>query len=207
MRESQNFQSLNCPRCGAPLPAGGVSEFITCAYCGTVQQKVDVERYIEQLRADVYGWVKSIVPAASMTVASVDRVARAQIFEQSIRGEVTSRLGPITMQLTKVGSAPLFLPPYTKAFQSTASSANTDSREMLGLAARFQGLSSFAQSDDQASFISEAATTSEALGYLANVMRIYVSPGPRSYRTVSRTSRARLRRWRRTSREAARLLG
>jgi len=161
-------------------------ETITCSYCGTAQQRVDVEKYINQLRADVYGWVRSIVPAASMTVTTVDPVARAQIFEQSIRGEVTSRLGSISTQLLKIGSLPLFVPPYAGPFQSTQLAAAVDSRDMLGQAAKFQGLMAFAQSEDQTAFIGEAASSSETLGYLSNVMRIYSEPGPRSYKTVSK---------------------
>ena len=141
---------------------------------------------MEKLRAEIYGWVKSIVPAASFGSTTIDPVARAQIFEQSIRGEVTSRLGSISTQLLKVGSLPLFVPPYTKAFQSTAIAAAVDSRDMLAQASKFQGLTSFAQSDDQSTFITEAATTSETLGYLSNVMRIYAEPGQRSYGTISK---------------------
>ena len=186
MNETQNSQSLKCPNCGAPLSAALDKEIVTCAYCGVAQQRVDIEKYIAQLQAEVYGWVRSIVPAAPMSVANVDPVARALIFEQSIRGQVTSRLGSINAQLTKVGSAPLFLPPFTRAFQSMAPGAGSDSRDLLGQAAKFQGLASFAQSDDQSGFITEAVATSEALGYLSNVMRIYVEPKERSYRTVSK---------------------
>ncbi|MGD0318770.1 MAG: hypothetical protein ABSB56_03630 [Nitrososphaerales archaeon] len=182
----QNFQSLRCPHCGGPLPATGDAEIVTCAYCGVAQQRVDIEKYIAQLQAEVYGWVRSIIPAASVNVANVDPIARAQIFEQSIRGEVTSRLGSINAQLTKVGSAPLFLPPYTRAFQSMSVGAASDSRDMLGQAAKFQGLASFAQSEDQSGFITEAVATSETLGYLSNVMRIYAEPEQRSYRTISK---------------------
>ena len=182
----QNLQTLSCPRCGAPLPSTSSMEIITCEYCGTAQQKVDVERYIDQLRADVYGWVRSIVPTASVTVTTVDPVARAQIFEQSIRGEVTSRIGSINTQLLKIGSLPLFVPPYARAFQSTTLAGSVDSKEMLAQAARFQGLMPFAQSEDQSSFVNEAATASETLGYISNVMRIYADPGPRSYKTVSK---------------------
>jgi len=161
-------------------------EIITCSYCGTAQQRVEIERYIEQLRAEVYGWVRSIVPSASIGVTTVDPIARAQIFEQSIRGEVTSRLGSINAQLLKIGSLPLFVPPFARAFHSTGLAASVDSREMLGQAAKFQGLMSFAQSDEQSGFINEAAAASETLGYLSNVMRIYTEPGQRSYRTVSK---------------------
>jgi hypothetical protein len=182
----QNLQTLSCPKCGAPLPTTSNMEIITCDYCGTAQQRVDVEKYIDQLRADVYGWVRTIIPSASMTVTTVDPVARAQIFEQNIRGEVTSRLGSINTQLLKIGSLPLFVPPYAKSFQSTALAGSVDSKEMLAQAAKFQGLMPFAQSEDQTSFVTEAAIASETLGYLSNVMRIYADSGPRSYRTVSK---------------------
>jgi hypothetical protein len=146
---------------------------------------VDIEKFIDQLRTEVYGWVKSVVPAASLTTSNVDPIARAQIFEQSIRGEVTSRLTSINMQLLKVGSLPLFLPPYIRAFKSTTLAANEDSREMLSQAAKFQGLAPFAQSEDQITLVSEAVAASETLGYLANIMRIYEDP-QRSYRTISK---------------------
>jgi hypothetical protein len=65
---------------------------------------MDVEKYISQLRADVYGWVRSLVPSATVGVQSVDPVARSQIFEQSLRGEVSSRLNSASMQLMKIGA-------------------------------------------------------------------------------------------------------
>jgi len=186
----QNYQTLSCPRCGAPLPATEDTEIIACAFCGTKQQRIDIEKYIAQLRADVYGWVRSIVPTASISVANVDPVARAQIFEQIVRGEVTGRMGSINAQMMRVASLPLFLPPYTKPFQSIIVGAAVDSKDMLGQAAKFQGLIPFAQSEDQNGFISEAVAVSETLGYVANVMRIYAEPGPRSYRTVSKNFEA-----------------
>lgn len=186
----QTFQSLRCPHCGAPLPAGGDSEVIACSYCGVSQQRIDVEKYIDQLRADVYGWVRSIVPAATMTVTTVDPIARAQIFEQSVRGQVTSRMGSIGTLLLKVGSLPLFVPPYASAFQTTGIAAGVDSKEMLSQAAKFQGLAPFAQSEDQNAVINEAAASSETLGYISNVARIYAESGPRSYKTVAKNFEA-----------------
>jgi len=182
----QNFQSLRCPHCGAPLSWTADAEIINCPYCGVAQQRMDVEKYIAQLRADVYGWVRSMVPTSTTGTASADPLARAQIFEQSVRGEVASRLGSINMQLLRVGSVPLFVPPYIGAFQTTAFGGSVDSKEMLSQAAKFQGLASFAQSEDQAAFLNEAVTTSEVLGYLANVIRIYAERDQRSYRTISK---------------------
>jgi len=147
---------------------------------------MDVEKYISQLRADVYGWVRSLVPSATVGVQNVDPVARSQIFEQSIRGEVSSRLNSASMQLMKVGAGPLFLPPYSAPFQNMALTSTGDPKEMLSQGAKYQGLRPFAVSDDQGAFISGAIATSETLGYLYNVIRIYNGPTQRSYETISR---------------------
>lgn len=182
----QTFQSLRCPHCGAPLPGDVDSEVITCEYCGVAQRRLDVEKYIEQLKADVFGWVRSIVPAATVNIATVDSVARAQIFEQSIRDQVGSRLGSINAQLTKMAAGPLFVPPFTKPFVSFDIGGAGYSKDMLTQAARFQGLSPFAQSDDQNAYLGEAISATECLGYLANIMGVYSAPSERSYRTISK---------------------
>ncbi len=147
---------------------------------------MDVEKYISQLRADVYGWVRSLVPSATIGVQNVDPVARSQIFEQSLRGEVSSRLNTASMQLMKVGAGPLFLPPYCAPFQSMIATVNSDPKEMLSQGAKFQSLRSFAVSDDQGAFMSGAIATTETLGYLSNVIRIYNGPPQRSYETINR---------------------
>ena len=159
---------------------------VKCDFCGTSQQRVDIEKYISQLRADVYGWVRSRGAQATFGVQNVDPVARAQIFEQTIRGEVTSKLGAFNIQLVKIGAGPLFLPPYTRPFQSMVTMVSIDPKEMLGQAAKFQGLMPFAQSENQTAFMSEAVATAETLGYISNVIRIYKGPAQRSYGTISK---------------------
>ena len=147
---------------------------------------MDVEKYFSQLRADVYGWVRSLVPSATVGVQSVDPVARSQIFEQSLRGEVSSRLNSASMQLMKIGAGPLFLPPYSGPFQSMVAIVGADPKEMLSQGAKFQGLRPFAVADDQVALMSEAIGTMETLGYLSNVIRIYSGRAQRSYETISR---------------------
>ena len=147
---------------------------------------MDVEKYISQLRADVYGWVRSLVPSATVGVQNVDPVARSQIFEQSLKGEVSSRLTTASMQLMKIGAGPLFLPPYSGPFQSMIVSISIDPKEMLSQGAKFQGLRPFAVSEDHVAFMSDAIATTETLGYLSNVIRIYNGPVQRSYETISR---------------------
>ncbi|MCL4339739.1 MAG: hypothetical protein M1388_01255 [Thaumarchaeota archaeon] len=183
----QSTESLKCTSCGAPLPASEDGDIITCVYCGVAQRRLDVEKYIDQLRADVYGWVRSLVPASAALVESVDAVARAQIFELNIRGELAEKSTSLSMQLLKVGSVPLYSPPFARMVQgSSLSASNIDAKEMLSQAVKFQGLTSFAQTEDQKAFLSEAVSVSEALGYISNALRIYAAPQERSYATVAR---------------------
>ena len=186
MTAAQTFQELRCPHCGGAITAAGDSQIVKCEFCGTSQQRMNVEKYISQLRADVYGWVRSLVPSATVEVQNVDPVARSQIFEQSLRGEVSSRLNSASMQLMKIGSGPLFLPPYSGPFQSMVATISADPKEMLSQGAKFQGLRPFVVADDQVAFMSEAIATMETIGYMSNVMRIYGGPAPRSYETISR---------------------
>ena len=77
--------TLRCSSCGAPLQADATSQIITCQYRGVSQQRVDAEKYDDQLRTDVYRWVQSMVPVGVQGAGQIDTVARAQIFESSIR--------------------------------------------------------------------------------------------------------------------------
>ena len=157
---------------------------MTCEYCGVTQQRLDVEKYVEQLRAEVFGWVRSMVPGGVQTVSQVDPLARSQIFEQTIRQGLSSKFEAMSLQLVKIGSSPLLAPPYAAPSPSLRGDVTFDSKYMLGEAAKFQGLSSFAQTEEQASFLTQATATAETLGYLLNIIRIY-SDKERSYKTIA----------------------
>src|SRR5213592_1454640 len=77
-------------------------------------------------------------------------------------------------------------PPYSGPFQSMIVSISIDPKEMLSQGAKFQGLRPFAVSEDHVAFMSDAIATTETLGYLSNVIRIYNGPVQRSYETISR---------------------
>jgi len=145
---------------------------------------MDVEKYVEQLRAEIFSWVRSIVPGGVQTEAQVDPLARSQIFEQTIRQGLASKFEAMNLQLVKLGSSPLLAPPYALPSPSLGGDATFDSKYMLGEAAKFQGLSSFAQTEEQTSFLTQATAVAETLGYLLNITRIY-SEKERSYKTVA----------------------
>jgi len=158
---------------------------MTCDYCGVSQQRIDAEKYVERLRTEVFGWVRSMVPSGVQTAVQVDPIARSQIFEQTIRQGLSSKLEAMNLQLVKIGSSPLFAPPYATPSPSLGGDIPFDSKYMLAEAAKFQGLSSFAQSEEQASFLVQGTTAAETLGYLLNVTRMYTEK-ERSYKTVAK---------------------
>jgi hypothetical protein len=180
------MDTLRCSSCGAPLPADSTSQIITCQYCGVSQQRVDAEKYYDQLRTDVYRWVQSMVPVGVQTAGQIDTVARAQIFESSIRQGVEARQNAMNMQLLTACSNQLLVPPFLSAPSHFAVSGTIDSKSMLNEAARLQGLAPFAQSDSQTTLLSNTTITSETLGYVSNIMRMLSSSEPISYSTVAR---------------------
>ena len=178
--------TLRCSSCGAPLPADATSQIITCQYCGVSQQRVDAEKYYDQVRADVYRWVQSMVPVGVQTAGQIDAVARAQIFESSLRQGVEARQNSMNMQLLTVCSNQLLVPPFLSAPAHFSISSTIDPKGMLSEAARLQGLAPFAQSDSQTALLSSAIISSETLGYVSNVMRILSGTEPISYSTIAR---------------------
>ena len=182
--------TLRCSSCGAPLPADtGASQIITCVYCGVSQQRVDAEKYYDQLRTDVYRWVQSMVPVGVQSAGQIDTVARAQIFENSIRHNVEARQNSMNMQLLTTCSNQLLVPPFLSAPSYFASSNSIDPKNMLNESARLQGLSPFAQSDDQNALLRNTTVSSETLGYVSNIMRMLAGTDPISYSTVARNFR------------------
>jgi hypothetical protein len=178
--------TLRCSSCGAPLPADSSSQIITCIYCGVSQQRVDVEKYYDQLRTDVYRWVQSMVPVGVQSAGQIDTVARAQIFENSIRHNVEAKQNSLNMQLLTACSNQLLVPPFLSAPSSFGVSSSIDPKVMLNESARLQGLAPFAQSDDQNSLLRNTTVSSETLGYVSNIMRMLTGSDPVSYSTIAR---------------------
>ena len=185
----QEMSTLRCSSCGAPLPSDSTSPIVTCVYCGVSQQKIDAEKYYDQIKTDVYRWVQSMVPVNVQGAGQIDTVARAQIFETSIRQNVEAQQNALNMQLLTICSNQLLVPPFLSPPTSFGVSASIDPKNMLNEAARLQGLSPFAQSDSQNVLLQNTTISSETLGFVSNVMRILCGSDPISYLTVARNFR------------------
>ncbi|MEM0118044.1 MAG: zinc ribbon domain-containing protein [Conexivisphaerales archaeon] len=179
------LESLKCSQCGAPLPPFQ-SEMVTCPYCGVTQQRIDAEKYVQQLTAEVYSWIKSMIPAGTQTITQADPIARSQIFESLVRPSLEQRSLIIDTQFTKVGANCLIVPPFVTTSPQIAEIARMNSKQYLEDASKYEGLSPLAQSTEQISLISLVASKCEAMGFLTNVASIHTNNQLRSYEQVSK---------------------
>ncbi|MCL2149025.1 MAG: hypothetical protein FWH47_06795, partial [Methanomassiliicoccaceae archaeon] len=56
---------LRCKYCGAPLDRKSLessSPYITCASCGTSQQRMDAKAYLDQMMGQVQAWISKTIP-------------------------------------------------------------------------------------------------------------------------------------------------
>ena len=69
----ENMIALRCKYCGAPLDAkevAGDSPYVTCPSCGTTQQRVDAQAYLDQLMGQVRSWINKAVPGGMVMAQS-----------------------------------------------------------------------------------------------------------------------------------------
>src|SRR2546422_5221071 len=161
------LQTLRCTNCGASLRQPSGSEFVACEYCGYSQRLTDVSRYMETLKADVFNWVRSMVPTGiQMGAQTTDPIARSNIFEHVARPRISQELSPLRTALVRTGSNFLVVPPFASLPNHVNSAV--DPKIPLNYAAKFQGLGPLAVTEEQASFINNSIATAETLGYLYN---------------------------------------
>ena len=127
-----------------------------------------------------------MVPVGVPAAGQIDTVARAQIFENSIRQNVEAQQNSMNMQLLTACSNYLLVPPFLSAPSHFAVSSSIDPKSMLNEAVRLQGLTPFAQSDDQSALLRNTTISSETLGYISNIMKMLSGSEPVSYLTVAR---------------------
>jgi hypothetical protein len=160
-------------------------EIVTCDYCGIPQERANAEKYMAQLRTEVFGWIKTMIPTGVQSASQGDPIARSQLFEHVVRPRVEEELNSMNMQLIKLGSGVLFPPLFTSTAK-LESEIPSDSKSFLADSARFQGLLPLPQTEDQISFMNDAVATTEALGYISNAARQLSEPTGRSFKTIAK---------------------
>lgn len=160
-------------------------QIVTCEYCGVPQERANAEKYLNQLRTEVFGWIKTMIPTGVQSVSQGDPVARSQLFETVVRPRVEEEINMRNMQLIRLGSGVLFPPLFTSTAQ-LESEIPLDSKAFMTEAAKFQGLLQLPQTEDQVAFMNDVVATTESLGYISNAAKQLTEAKDRSFKTIAK---------------------
>lgn len=166
--------SLRCKFCGAPLSESSVtsdSDYVTCEYCGTTQQRVDARKYMEDMVAQVKDWIAKSMPMAYSAggAENVDPVARHNIFIRDVAPRLLSELDQFTFSnLSLLGTCLLTMPLRTVDIPLSGRSSNA----AFEFNAKIRSVSPLAVTDDDKAIIDEAALVSETYALTVNNIRL-----------------------------------
>lgn len=156
--------ALRCTSCGAPLsegPAG--TEYIKCVYCGTVQRTADINRYIESFRGELYSWLKDLVPATSTGTASMDPVARHNIFVYNVKPRIMAEYVSVKSRLTMLLSRGMLYPPF---YRPQGPGPQDTSKKAFERLAGIESVKDLAVNDEDKAFIHDAVATYTLYSYV-----------------------------------------
>ena len=108
--------ALRCKYCGAPLDEDQIkseSPYVTCQSCGTTQQRMDAQAYLDQLMGQVKSWISSAIPMGFNIAGAenIDPVARHSIFTKDVRPKIELEMNEFKFSnVTLLGNCLLVLP-------------------------------------------------------------------------------------------------
>lgn len=178
-----NVIALRCKYCGAPLDrkdAEGDSPYVTCPSCGTTQQRVDAEAYLQQLMGQVRSWINKAVPGGMSAAQSenVDSVARYNIFMNSVKPRVDMEFGEYKFALMSLLAHPMLVMPFTV---DTSISAKHDPAQLFEFGERMSGIAPLAVDQESRDLVTGAKDMSDAYALLVNNSKLLAEDKPGRY--------------------------
>lgn len=166
----ENMIALRCKYCGAPLDAkevAGDSPYVTCPSCGTTQQRVDAQAYLDQLMGQVRSWINKAVPGGMVMAQSesVDSVARHSIFMNSVKPRVDVEFGEYKFALTSLLANPMLVMPFTV---DTKIKAQHTPAQAFEFSEKMTGVSPLAVDVESKELVTSAKNISDAYALLIN---------------------------------------
>ena len=163
--------ALRCKYCGAPLDEDQIksdSPYITCQSCGTTQQRMDAEAYLNQLMGQVKSWISSAIPMGynvSGGMENIDPVARHSIFTKDVRPKIELEMNEFKFSyITLLGNCLLVLPFSTTNVSKPAHTAN----KAFEFNAKVKSVSALAVEQDSKDLIEDAASMSQSYAMMIN---------------------------------------
>lgn len=163
--------SLRCKFCGAPLDSEQVrssSSYVTCEYCGTSQQRIDAQKYMQDMVNEVKSWVLASMPNGYV-MGDGDCVAKHAVFVKDIAPKLSTELNSMRFGLMSVLGNCLIALPYRSS--SSFSSQHTSER-VYAFAERVKSISQLAGTQEDIDLVDEANTVSQTYALALNNVRL-----------------------------------
>ena len=166
----EEMMALRCKYCGAPLDEEAVksdSPYVTCSSCGTTQQKIDAQAYLNQLMGQVRSWVNQAMPGGFSMAQSqnVDSVARHNIFMTSFKPRIDMEYTTYKFGMNNLLSQVLMVMPFSV---NNSLKANHTSTQAFEFGAKMNEIAPLAVSDDSSKIMAEVSKSTDAYALLIN---------------------------------------
>jgi len=162
--------ALRCKYCGAPLDEDQIksdSPYVTCQSCGTTQQRMDAEAYLNQLMGQVKSWISSAVPMGFNIsgMENVDPVARHSIFTKDVKPKIEMEMTEFKFSnISLLGNCLLVLPFTTTNIYKPVHTAN----QAFEFNAKVKSVSALAVDPENQELIEDAASMSQSYAMMIN---------------------------------------
>jgi hypothetical protein len=158
LSEIGKIVGLRCPNCGASLPET-TKELVKCPYCGTTTRIEDASKYLQHLQGFVVNWIRTALPLGiGAYSASVDPIARHNIFVQNVYPNLNAEFGGLQLDAYEAFCSPLIIPPFVKHHFSLGS--QRDPKSLFSYDAKISSVQPLAVNQ-------EDQTTLEGMGGLS----------------------------------------
>lgn len=183
-----NMVTLRCKYCGAPLDPESIrgdASFVTCQSCGTSQQRIDAEAYLEQLMGQVRSWINKTVPGGIATAqpTSVDGVARYNIYMTNVKPRIDLEFNEYKFALSSLLSHSMMVTPF---MVKTDVNPQHPASQIFEFGEKLNGVEPLAAVDENSGrSLREAKSLSDAYALLINNSKILKEDKPGRYILMS----------------------
>ncbi len=179
----EEMQALRCKYCGAPLDEAAVkadSPYVTCSSCGTTQQKIDAQAYLNQLMGQVRSWVNQAVPGGFSASQSqnVDTVARHNIFMTSFKPRIAMEYTSYKFGMNSLLSQVMMVMPFAV---NTSLKASHTSTQAFEFGAKLNEVLPLAVGEESSRLMTEVSKTTDAYALLINNCELVREDKPGRY--------------------------
>lgn len=165
---------LRCKSCGAPIGVSGLdadAPFVTCQYCGTSQQRIDAQKYMDDMMTQIKSWLSSAMPVGIGVEGgeNVDPVARHSIFTNDVRPRIESELETYRFSnMSLLGNTLITVPFNTTAVCNTDHSPN----KVFELNAKAKSVAPLAVTDEDKDLITQASAITQSYALALNNVKL-----------------------------------